>query len=72
MHLTLCVTTLTGLAHHWLLHAENSLALTVTLFAALLALVSGMVWISYRKHQYLLWLSAALLLAAVATSCRKA
>ena len=43
---------------------ENSLALTVTLFAALLALVSGMVWLSYRKHQYLLWLSAALLLAA--------
>ena len=50
---------------------ENSLALTVTLFAALLALVSGMVWLSYRKHQYLLWLRAALLLAAVATSCRR-
>lgn len=58
------MTTLTGFTHHWLLHAENSLALTVTLFAALLALVSSMVWLSYRKHQYLLWLSAALLLAA--------
>lgn len=57
------MTTLTGFTHHWLLHAENSLALTVTLFAALLALVSSMVWLSYRKHQYLLWLSAALLLA---------